>query len=290
MKKVLSSVAIGSLLLSFMACEKKQQDPPPTVTTQTFSDQSSTDNSQGEYIATTVNGIVDDAARSAGGVNKTLDCNKPTQIVTTDPKFYKIITLDYGTGCVDGSKTKKGKIIIYVTKPRDQVDSRDSLVFENFYINNYGISGTFYRTMKGTTNITYNGNTFAYPTSYGDCYFITITDSATKKSFTWNSLRRRDYKIPDPNNYLDGYFEISGQTYGKNMAGNNYTSNIKSPLVLKNCTSLGWTLVKGVIYYETKDASQKVLNTLEIDYGAGDCDNIIYASVNGGAKIEGKLQ
>lgn len=68
----------------------------------------------------------------------------PCAVVTeSSSSFPKIVTIDYGTGCVDANgRTKKGKIIVNVSGDMRIVGNTRTVTFENFYINDVKIEGT----------------------------------------------------------------------------------------------------------------------------------------------------
>jgi hypothetical protein len=64
-------------------------------------------------------------------------------VTETSSTFPKIITFDFGTGCTGpNGNTKKGKIIVDMSGPLTDIGATRSVSFDNFYLNDYKITGT----------------------------------------------------------------------------------------------------------------------------------------------------
>ncbi len=155
----LAYLIMFSICTSFFiigGCKKTKQDPAPATSTPPEV-QTATDNAQSDFIFNNINNIVDDAARSEGGVNKMLGCATITKDSTannpTGNYFPKTLVIDYGSGStsctgVDGRK-RTGIISATFSGPRN-VDSTITIDYSTYAVDGIKITG---RTIVTTTQI-----------------------------------------------------------------------------------------------------------------------------------------
>jgi hypothetical protein len=119
-----------------------------------------------------------DATKSDVVVSDT--CPAITITHLTDGLWPKTITIDYGTACTGWfENTRSGKIIIEITGPRLEKDSKKSVSFDNYFFNDIQVEGT-----KEVVNMGYNTNQnmeFSVKLSNGN---LTFPDGSTiERSF-----------------------------------------------------------------------------------------------------------
>jgi hypothetical protein len=196
--------------------------------------------------------------------------NTTCRTVTISPSgnvFPKTVTIDYGTGCNDGGKLKKGKIKAVFSGRFKQAGTTITISFDNFYINGDKIEGT-----KSTVN---NG-----PNAAGNYSFtVTINNSRTRatggtstltavKTITW---------IENSNiNPTDDEFSIRGSLSATTSGDKTYSYTTLEPLVKKvACLYIS----SGKLLMNITGRPQ-----LTLDYGTGNCDNKATISANGKTK------
>jgi hypothetical protein len=194
---------------------------------------------------------------------------EPTVTITypEQTQFPRVVTIDFGTeGCTGfNDVVRKGKIIITVSSPFMETGSTRTITFENFYVNDFKV--------EGTKTVVYNGfNDVQNPT-----WSVEISGQITTpegKIIIHNASRTREWVegYDTPRSFLDDIFSISGTASGINARGNNYSSEIVSPLV--KARSCRW-IQQGIVSTVCND------NNISIDFGAGTCDNKAIVSING---------
>jgi len=71
-------------------------------------------------------------------------------VTETSTTFPKVITFDFGAGCTGpNGHTKKGKIIVDMSGPLTDIGATRSISFDEFYLNDYKITGTKDLTNEG---------------------------------------------------------------------------------------------------------------------------------------------
>ena len=179
----------------------------------------------------------------------------------TDSEYPKIITLDYGTNCdsVDGISTN-GKIIITVTGDLKESGSSKIIVFEEFSVNGYQISGTITHSRE-------TGSTYRVVVDQGQ---IISPDGSVA---TYESIRTRTQVSGlDTDTRDDDVFEITGSSSGVDFEGTIYAKEIVQPLVKR--ADCKW-IVQGLIQKTSGD------NITTYDFGDGTCDNLALLTENG---------
>ena len=211
-------------------------------------------------------GISTDASTSSTWLIPNTTC----RTVTVSPSgnaFPKTVTIDYGTGCDEGGKLKKGKIIAVFSGKFKQTGTTINITFDNFYINGDKI--------EGTKSIVNNG-----PNAAGNYSFtVTINHSrihaaggtstlTTVKTITW---------IENSNTSpTDDEFSIRGSLSATTATGKTYSYTTLEPLVRKvACLYIS----SGKLLINITGRPQ-----LTLDYGTGTCDDKATISANGKTK------
>ena len=188
----------------------------------------------------------------------------------------KTVTLDYGTSgclCNDGV-TRKGQIVTIMTGLYIDSASVTTSTFTNFSetINNvqHNITGT-----QTITNLGHNGA--GHPHFSVDVQNASI--SYSEGTINWTSQRENEW-IAGYDTYMnpfDDEYAVTGSANGTDINGAAFTVNITSALICKYCLSIyRWTITSG-----TLDIVNPGYPNITVDYGNGDCDLIVYVTVNG---------
>ncbi|HXC03302.1 MAG TPA: hypothetical protein VNZ86_01045 [Bacteroidia bacterium] len=170
--------------------------------------------------------------------------------------------------CKDG-RYRRGIIFITYTKPH-YWDSLNviTITFQNYYVNDYGVSGT--------KTITNRGRISGQPT-----YDVTVTNGMITKpsggSFTWNATRERK-QIAGQNTpfwWGDDKYSFTGSANGVSSNGNGYNAVIVSPLIRDfSCLVPRW-FTQGILDFTPTGKATRV-----IDFGSGTCDDICTVTIN----------
>jgi hypothetical protein len=209
-----------------------------------------------------------DATKSDVVVSDT--CPAITITHLTDGLWPKTITIDYGTGCTGWfENTRSGKIIIEITGPRWEKDSKKSVSFDNYFFNDIQVEGT-----KEVVNMGYNTNQymeFSVKLSNGK---LTFPDGSTiERSFE----HMKEWIVGQETRYIwDDEFLITGSSTGKNISGYAYTNNIMTALHWKRACRF---IVSGIVVI-SKEGSEGI----EINYGEGNCDETATVTIGGESK------
>lgn len=190
--------------------------------------------------------------------------------VTIDPfdltTFPKTITVDFGPNnvmCNDG-KLRRGRLIIVTTGWYRDSGTFITVSPDAYYVNDNHV--------QGYHNITNNGHNLAGNLNYD----IEIDGTVTTQEGTiyWHSDRNNEWIEGESTilNPWDDVYLVTGTAYGTNIAGENFTWTIVSPLRVE--IGCKW-VTKGVLMLESGN------NQLLIDYGDGNCDGLVTVTYNG---------
>lgn len=240
--------------------------------TDTFNDLfliSSQDVSLFEAPVNNSTGIATDANTSSSWLIPNTTC----RTVTVSPSgnvFPKSVTIDYGTGCDDGGKLKKGKIIAVFSGRFKQAGTTINISFDNFYINGDKI--------EGTKSIVNNGPNTAENYSFT----VTInhtrirTTSGTSNTSTLTAVKTITWIENSNTSPTDDEFSMSGSLSATSAGGKTYSYTTLEPLVKKvACLYIS----SGKLLINITGRPQ-----LTLDYGTGTCDNKATLSANGKTK------
>jgi len=181
----------------------------------------------------------------------------------------KTITVDFGPVnclCNDG-KYRRGQIISVVTAPPQDSLSTRTVTTQNYFVNDHKIEGVKTFINMGHVN---GMQTFSMSISNG---------KVTRPNGTFSTLNAQRTRVfaqgestPWPAIY-DDVWMVSGTESGTAFNGASFSVNITTPLEIPRACS--W-IVSGV-----KEVQRGTHPLRVVDYGTGNCDNIITVTVNG---------
>ncbi len=190
-------------------------------------------------------------------------------VVVTHDTVSKILTLDFGTGCVgNDGKTRAGKIVIDYTQRLWRPGATMTVTLDSFYVDSLHIEGTKTHTNLATSfndPITLNTTLVGGQITWPDGTSATRTFDRTR---TWNRA---------PNPAMDELI-ITGTASGTRRNGVNFTTTILTPKVYRRaCRAQGIHIAaEGVVEIQRTGKP-----TVTVDYGNGSCDTDITLTVNG---------
>jgi len=194
--------------------------------------------------------------------------NNMCAVITKDT-VNKIITIDFGDGCVGPwGRERKGKIIIaYSSKVGDSLANR-IITFENYFVNNKGVTGTI-----ELRDVSINSE--GHLVSTNRLKDLTITFPNGQK-IVYNGSRTREWLAgqgdDDPTN---NKYRITGSVTGESTWGRSFTQEITVPIISDwSCAAEGgFARVSGVV--EMTKLNGYSVRKRTVDYGDGTCDNVI---------------
>lgn len=187
----------------------------------------------------------------------------------TNDKVNKIITIDFGDGCVGPyGRERKGKIFIaYSSEVGDSIANR-IITFGDFFVNNKGVTGTI---ELRDVSINADGNL----QSTKRLKDLTITFPNGQK-VVYNGSRTREWLAgagdDDPTN---NKYKITGTVTGESTTGRSFTQEIVEPIIADwSCAAQGnFARVSGVV--EMTKLNGYSVRKRTVYYGDGECDNVI---------------
>jgi len=269
-------IAGGSLLYS--SCQKEhmilnpQQSGNSSSNLRAESDEAYM-NSQLSYIDDAVQSILlnNSTIRGFGDL-------PPCAAVTYDTSgAVYTATIDFGaTPCqTDGWKEfKQGILIISWNGPKLDSGAVITVTTQNYFV---GDTPTVMHQLQFTKTITNMGINAA-----GNMHFaIAVTDATltldSGQTVTWSANREREWVQGNPSDMSDDVFYITGSSSGTDRNGEPFTVQITNALT-KNA-DCDW-IVSGTEVVTHGNNSPRTL-----DYGNGDCDDIVTVTVNGNTFI-----
>jgi hypothetical protein len=168
----------------------------------------------------------------------------------------RIISIDFGNGCqATFGRNRSGKISVTFT------ENQRTIVFQNYKVENYALSGTI---IQG--NITRTRTQISYTTSVNNLAITT-----PNKKWTISNLQRT-VQInlgANPLQLAGNEIRITGTSAGTNDKGENFTTEITTPLIIK-----GSCFQSGIFYPVSGISIVRVASkpAMTIDYGSGSCD------------------
>lgn len=180
----------------------------------------------------------------------------------------KIVTLDYGDGCLTKRNDEiSGKIIMTIVKDNDNKNTVIDCRFEDFYFNLKKVDGSIHKVRERS-----NDNGFRQTTITRDVTFSwsdgTIAEIKGERKREWiEGFENR--------NWGDNVFLITGSWKHTSKNGTQKTSTIMTPL--KRVAACRF-IVSGSIEIEKNG------NLKTIDYGSGECDDLATMSKDGESK------
>lgn len=188
----------------------------------------------------------------------------------------KIVTIDYGDGCVGpGGRLRKGKIVIEYNERKLIPGAFRIVTLVDFSIDSVQIEGT--RTITNISEDISDTPTFSITLVGGKLTFLDETFATRDADHTRTWVRA--------NNPLEDETQVEGSAEGLKRDGVRYTVTILERLIYKRaCRAEGVFIpVSGVKQITSGD------NVAIIDFGDGRCDNIVTITINGGESFEKEL-
>lgn len=251
MKKILllSIFSLSVISLTLNSCKKEKPD------TET---QSAVDNNICETEFTKIMPTLNSFAVKENGIRSILAACPSVYVDPLDTLngFPVTMTIDYGTGCVDtvDGKLRKGKIICVFSSKWSTIGSIIKATLLNYSVNNvsYTVDSIKISHDAATTftSAVYNARCTGSGWSlewYGTRTLTQIAGSAT------------------PFYAYDDVFQLTGDAWGKNRNGLDYTVNITTPLIKRS--SCGW-IESGIL-----ELTPSGLPPRTVDFGNSTCDN-----------------
>jgi hypothetical protein len=245
--------------LALVACKKdvKQVD---------VDQKAAQDNAKGQYVFNNVNHIVDDAARSQGGVNKMQNDPCATYKMDTskthDSNYYpRTLTCTFDGTCHNASNDiRSGVILINFSGSLKDTGTVVTTTFQNYVFNGFKVEGTLSEkviSQDATTKLysyLYNLKDGKITTSSGD---ITTLNFSQIKKVVQGSNKANPVPAGDA-------YELTGTSYGTS-AGNAFQTNIISPLKYDASIPCSY-LISGKL-----DVTPSGKAVRHIDFGNGTC-------------------
>lgn len=178
----------------------------------------------------------------------------------------KTVTIDYGDGCDAEGRVIQGKVIVSYSNWRFVPGAFRTATFEDFYVDNVKVEGT--RTLTNTSESSEVSPEFTITLDNG---MLTFSDStfASRESSRVRTWVRGVSPIKDE-------WHVNGSANGIRRDGLNYAVAVSETLVYsRECRRSGVFIpVQGekVITFDG--------NTVNIDYGNGECDNDVIVTIN----------
>jgi hypothetical protein len=188
--------------------------------------------------------------------------------VTKDTEA-KTITIDFGEGCVGPyGRERKGKIIIsYSGAVGDSLANR-IITFDGYFVNNKAITGTIELrdiAINEAGNLQSTKRLVDLKITFPNGEYVVFNGSRTRELIS-------GYADDDHSNNI---YRITGSVSGQSTTGRSFTQEITTPIISDwSCAAQGnFARVSGVVELTTLGGygSRKRV----VDYGDGQCDNII---------------
>jgi hypothetical protein len=263
MKAKIFLMITAAILMTFSSCKKD-----PSLLEQASLDLASDDavsEAVFEDVFNTVDNasiILDDAMKNGDTKSTFLVGDSCPAISVVHPStgiWPKIITIDYGTGCVGFyDNTRSGKIIIEITGPRREQSSKRTVTFENYYFNGIKVEG-----VKVFENLGLNANqNFVISVILSDGKLI-LPDG---KTIERNVNHQREWIAGfSTGNIWDDECLVTGSATGRNADGVSYVRTITTALDWKRVCNF---IVSGIVKIENGKTEP-----FNLDFGNGECDN-----------------
>lgn len=223
--------------------------------------------SVGENESDDVLEVLDQVEMSQGG-SESGRITETCMVVTNDTEN-KILTIDFGEGCVGPyGRTRSGKILIaYSGQVNDGISNR-IITFDNYVVNNKAVTGSIELrdiTVNEDGTISSTKKLVALTITFPNGQFVSYTGSRTR-------LWTQGVRDGDPSNNV---FEITGSVDGVWSNGRTFTHRITEKIVSNWACAAegGFARVSGVV--EIERLGGYVKRKRIIRYGDGTCDNKI---------------
>jgi hypothetical protein len=261
-----------ALSITMIGCQDDENLRDNQVAEENLTEAASVGDSEADDALDISQEVEADLLNNAGNT-RTADSFGECAVVTNDEES-KTITIDFGTGCIGGFGVERsGKIFVnYSGSSIGDNLAKRVITFENYVVNNKGVSGTI---ELGNRN--FDGDTLV---SVHKLINLTVT-FPNEKSVVYNGERTRKWyagvQDGDPSN---NEFIITGSVQGVWSDGGEFTHEIVTPIISKWSCRLNdgyFARVAGVV--EVKKLRRFVERTRRVDYGNGECDSFITVTV-----------
>jgi hypothetical protein len=195
-------------------------------------------------------------------------CATVTLSPADNTTFPKTMTIDFGTGCTVNGITRKGKLIVNLTGKLRTAGSVLTVNFENYYVNEFKLEGTFSITNNTTTNAlsfttqTTNGK-LTYPAGL---LYYTHSGSHTYTQTAGTSTP----------SFLDDSWSVTGTGTTASSLNETLTVTIKTPLVKP--------LTCGAIVSGSEDFQYNSVSG-SLNFGDGTCDRKATLTIGSFTKV-----
>lgn len=187
--------------------------------------------------------------------------------------FPMTLTIDFRTGCTDGSGVvRKGKVIGVFSGFYSTAGTRVDVSFDNYYVNGYKVEG-----QKSVVNNGRNAQQKLQFTVVDANGIITKPDGGL---ITWESTRSHvwDEGENTPLFFCDDVYSITGTASGEISDGTPYAIRTETALKKNVCCSY---VDEGIVTYAVDGD-----DIATIDYsGGGTCDGLANVTVNGNTYV-----
>jgi hypothetical protein len=255
-----ATVAAVALSLALVSCKDKSEDfsdEEAIIENSAVGDNEADDVSQISYSA--------EFDVKGGRTEKSL----PACAVVSNDKAAKILTIDFGTGCVGAyGRTRSGKVIVLYSSTLGDSLANRVITFDNYKVNNKSVTG-----MIELRDISKNPAGNLQATRKVTDLKITFPNG---KSVTFNGTRTREWiegagdSNPDNNKY-----RITGNLTGISSSGKTFTHEIVTPVIVDFACGKGGKFARVAGVVETTKVGGIIDRKRTVDYGDGTCDNVI---------------
>jgi hypothetical protein len=184
------------------------------------------------------------------------------------------LTLDFGTGCEDPRGNRRsGKIFIRFNGRRFLPGSTIVITFENYVINGIKLSGK--RTLTNITGSNEESPKFQIELEDGLAVWPDGTEATREHCFTRTWNRGVLQNPSDDVLVVSQCADADVAATGVNRRGVSYSMVIESDLIYKRGCPIA---VQGVKIFRANGKE------VTVDYGDGDCDNIITITIEGNTR------
>ena len=178
------------------------------------------------------------------------------------------VLIDFGTGCEGpGGTTRSGQILITFSGRRFQLNSTLTIELINYVVNGIKLEGT--RVLTNLTPDTESYPKFGAVLTGGKATWPDGTEALRAHEFVREWIR-----MPNP---TQDEVHVTGLASGTNKRGKSYTMVIVEPIVYKRGCPIA---ISGVKEFTNVESGR----VITIDYGTGDCDNVITITVDGNSR------
>lgn len=205
---------------------------------------------------------IDETGQSEGSLK---NCSNITISDTVRGSFPKTVTIDFGTGCSVGGRTRSGVITAIFTGRWRDAGTNITVTLNNYKVNQYSVQGTATFTNNGLNN---NGN-LNYTVSFANGV---IRDTTNNQTLSWSGTKNYEMVAGQNTDFAtngvagieDDIYHITGSASGVNRNGTPFTAQITERLVRD--MSCKW-ITDGTIEMTPQNGSTRTLN-----FGDGACD------------------